>query len=196
MFSAYPNHTTHPYTKRIARIPWLETWMILSIMREYLAKSYHWCTPPCEWLYWPLTDVSSIKPESVTFTYALLVKSNQATNSSEMCFPSWKDRYTQHIKMLHNDRLTIYPQAVDPQTHSFPTLGRKTPTVYLPFFLRTLLIPYSTSIWQPHAIGISPPSSLSSLDVPVYCELVLIEVLARCFRNVYCFLSLQASWRL
>ena len=40
MCSAYSNHTIYPYTKRVTRIQWLRTWIILSSMRKYLTKLY------------------------------------------------------------------------------------------------------------------------------------------------------------
>ena len=96
----------HPPTKIVTRrIKWLKPWIILSIIREYWQNLTNNAVPlvkDCTGS-WPTLHPSKMKG----WHHALPIKSNQATNSTELCSPSCKGRYTQYTKMIHIDRPTV-----------------------------------------------------------------------------------------
>ena len=116
---------------------------------------------PLWMIYWLLTGVSSIKSERVIFTYALPIKSNQVSDEFiRMVFLLMKRSIysIQVYKDASQRPAYIIPRQSILKLISFHTLGRNLqPSACL--LSSTLIILYSTSMWQPHAIGISPPSS-------------------------------------
>ena len=79
------------------------------------------------------------------------------TSSSKRCSPSWNDRYTYYMQMFPDHRPTTSPSSKH-QTHALPH-SRQSLSYLLLAFRPTLIIPYLASMCEPHAIGITPPSS-------------------------------------
>ena len=132
-------------------------------MCEYWRNYTHNAVPFFWMTYWFLADFSSINSERVTFTY-MPYQSNLTSNEFiRIVFPLMK----RSIHSICEDvsQRPAYNISRQPilKLISFPTLAEISDPM-LAFFLPTLIIPYSTSTWQLHAIGIS---SLSASVLPL-----------------------------
>lgn len=98
--------------------------------------------------------------KSDAYVLCIFNTSTQVTNSSKVCPPSLKHRYTQYIHMLQYHRPSASPSIESPRSLRARCgigSGQKMSNHLLAFFRPTPLVPNSSSVGRPGDIIISPP---------------------------------------